>query len=90
MSVVFYPSDYQTSLEEVSAWWDFSGDPCPIIDHEWAIHRLDDVVYQNMTSVGGKAVSIDLGYIGVFQGPQSFSKHFLLAIVIIALDNGKM
>ena len=45
--------DFQTSLTELSASWDFSGDPCPIREYEWAIYRIDGVEIQPLTDVGG-------------------------------------
>ncbi|XP_038050876.1 uncharacterized protein LOC119724026 [Patiria miniata] len=43
--------DFQTSLREMSASWDFSGDPCPIKKHEWAIYRIDGQEIQTLTDV---------------------------------------
>lgn len=45
--------DFQTSLNELSASWDFSGDPCPIRNYEWAIYRIDGLESQPLTDVGG-------------------------------------
>uniref|UniRef100_A0A1I8J5S5 GPS domain-containing protein n=1 Tax=Macrostomum lignano TaxID=282301 RepID=A0A1I8J5S5_9PLAT len=44
--------DFQTSVEQLSAWWDFSGEPCPVIDYQLYFERLDGLVVQNFTSVG--------------------------------------
>ncbi|XP_078585863.1 uncharacterized protein LOC144867674 [Branchiostoma floridae x Branchiostoma japonicum] len=33
--------DFQNHNEEMSAHWDFSGDPCPSIQTEWSVVRLD-------------------------------------------------
>ncbi|XP_033637723.1 uncharacterized protein LOC117298529 [Asterias rubens] len=46
--------DFQTSLTELSASWDFSGDPCPIRENEWAIYRIDGVEIQPLTDVGDR------------------------------------
>ncbi|XP_033637389.1 uncharacterized protein LOC117298318 isoform X2 [Asterias rubens] len=46
--------DFQTSLNELSASWDFSGDPCPIREYEWAIYRIDEVEIQPLTDVGDR------------------------------------
>ncbi|XP_022100316.1 uncharacterized protein LOC110984425 [Acanthaster planci] len=43
--------DFQTSLHEMSAAWDFSGDPCPITKYEWAIYRVDNQEIQPFTNV---------------------------------------
>ncbi|XP_038050728.1 uncharacterized protein LOC119723897 [Patiria miniata] len=45
-------SDFQTSLHEMSASWDFSGDPCPMKKYEWAIYRIDEQEIQPLTDVG--------------------------------------
>ncbi len=50
----FNDLDFQTSLTELSASWDFSGDPCPIRKYEWAIYRIDGVESQPMTDVGDR------------------------------------
>ncbi|XP_038062441.1 uncharacterized protein LOC119732930 [Patiria miniata] len=44
-------SDFQTSLHEMSASWDFSGDPCPMKKYEWAIYRIDGQEIQPFTNV---------------------------------------
>ncbi|XP_078664148.1 uncharacterized protein LOC144907219 [Branchiostoma floridae x Branchiostoma belcheri] len=49
--------DYQTSLDELQASWDFSGDPCPIVKYEWSIGRVDEAVIQPYTDVQGKTHS---------------------------------
>ncbi|KAI8485717.1 hypothetical protein Bbelb_365510, partial [Branchiostoma belcheri] len=49
--------DYQTSLDELQASWDFSGDPCPIVKYEWSIGRVDEAVIQPFTDVQGKTHS---------------------------------
>ncbi|CAH1250560.1 FAT1 [Branchiostoma lanceolatum] len=41
--------DYQTSLDELQASWDFSGDPCPIVQYEWSIRRVDETLIQDFT-----------------------------------------
>ncbi|XP_035662464.1 uncharacterized protein LOC118406510 [Branchiostoma floridae] len=43
--------EYQTSLNTLYASWDFSGDPCPIANYEWAITRVDETVVQDFTDV---------------------------------------
>ena len=45
--------DFQASLQELSASWDFSGDPCPIKKYEWAIYRIDGQEVQPLTDVKG-------------------------------------
>ncbi|XP_022102001.1 uncharacterized protein LOC110985344 [Acanthaster planci] len=45
-------SDFQTALQELSAAWDFSGDPCPMKKYEWAIYRIDGQEIQPLTDVG--------------------------------------
>ena len=50
--------DFQSSLDELSASWDFSGDPCPIKMYEWAIYRIDGQEVQPLTDVGGNHVII--------------------------------
>ncbi|XP_071798137.1 uncharacterized protein [Asterias amurensis] len=49
-----YDLDYQTSLTELSASWDFSGDPCPIRKYERAIYRIDGLQRQSLTDVGDR------------------------------------
>ncbi|CAH1239174.1 HEG1 [Branchiostoma lanceolatum] len=49
-----YPSkdlDYQAHNEELSAHWDFTGDPCPISKYEWSIMKVDGTVIQPSTAV---------------------------------------
>ncbi|XP_078616233.1 uncharacterized protein LOC144884654 [Branchiostoma floridae x Branchiostoma japonicum] len=49
-----YPTkdlDYQDHNEELSAHWDFSGDPCPISKYEWSILKVDGTVMQPFTDV---------------------------------------
>ncbi|KAI8516746.1 hypothetical protein Bbelb_053270, partial [Branchiostoma belcheri] len=43
--------DYQDHNEELSAHWDFSGDPCPISQYEWSILKVDGTVVQPFTVV---------------------------------------
>ncbi|XP_066289761.1 uncharacterized protein [Branchiostoma lanceolatum] len=43
--------DYQDHNEELSAHWDFSGDPCPISKYEWSILKVDGTVVQPLTVV---------------------------------------
>ncbi|XP_035697583.1 uncharacterized protein LOC118430698 [Branchiostoma floridae] len=43
--------DYQDHNEELSANWDFSGDPCPISKYEWSILKVDGTVMQPFTEV---------------------------------------
>ncbi|XP_022103294.1 uncharacterized protein LOC110986022 [Acanthaster planci] len=43
--------DFQTSLREISAAWDFSGDPCPFKKYEWAIYRIDGQEIQPFADV---------------------------------------
>eukprot|EP00058_Branchiostoma_floridae_P003025 XP_002588513.1 hypothetical protein BRAFLDRAFT_79466 [Branchiostoma floridae] len=43
--------DYQDHNEELSAHWDFSGDPCPISKYEWSILKVDGTVMQPFTEV---------------------------------------
>ncbi|XP_078695732.1 uncharacterized protein LOC144924477 [Branchiostoma floridae x Branchiostoma belcheri] len=43
--------DYQDHNEELSAHWDFSGDPCPISQYEWSILKVDGTVVQPFTAV---------------------------------------
>ncbi|XP_066275501.1 uncharacterized protein [Branchiostoma lanceolatum] len=43
--------DYQDHNEELSAHWDFSGDPCPISQYEWGILKVDGTVIQPFTVV---------------------------------------
>eukprot|EP00058_Branchiostoma_floridae_P000089 XP_002585577.1 hypothetical protein BRAFLDRAFT_111796 [Branchiostoma floridae] len=43
--------DYQDHNEELSAHWDFSGDPCPISKYEWSILKVDGTVMQPFTVV---------------------------------------
>ena len=33
--------DYQGHNDGISAHWDFSGDPCPIVKYQWSVHRMD-------------------------------------------------
>ncbi|XP_066289112.1 uncharacterized protein [Branchiostoma lanceolatum] len=47
-----YPNkdlDYQDHNEELSAHWNFSGDPCPISKYEWSILKVDGTVVQPLT-----------------------------------------
>ncbi|XP_035700080.1 uncharacterized protein LOC118432563 [Branchiostoma floridae] len=43
--------DYQDHNEELSAHWDFSGDPCPISKYEWSIIKVDGTVIQPFVDV---------------------------------------
>ena len=47
-------SDFQVSLRQLDANWDFSGYPCPMKQYEWAIRRIDGKEVQPFTDVGGK------------------------------------
>ncbi|XP_066300154.1 uncharacterized protein [Branchiostoma lanceolatum] len=49
--------DYQTSLNELQASWDFSEDPCPIVQYEWSIKRVDETVIQPFTDIQGNTHS---------------------------------
>ncbi|XP_072033446.1 LOW QUALITY PROTEIN: uncharacterized protein [Amphiura filiformis] len=44
--------DFQTSLDHLSASWDFSGEPCPSAEYEWTAIRIDGQVYQPWINVG--------------------------------------
>ncbi|KAI8516764.1 hypothetical protein Bbelb_053450 [Branchiostoma belcheri] len=44
-------TDYQDHNEELSAHWDFSGDPCPISQYEWSILKVDGTVVQPFIAV---------------------------------------
>ncbi|XP_072048752.1 uncharacterized protein [Amphiura filiformis] len=43
--------DFQSSLDELSASWDFSGDPCPISKYEWSVYRVDGELVQDWIDV---------------------------------------
>ena len=45
--------DYQMDTTAIGAAWDVDGDPCPAIQFEWAIERLDGKVIQDFISVAG-------------------------------------
>ncbi len=56
--------DFQASLTDLSASWDFSGDPCPIRKYEWAIYRIDGVESQPLTDVGGNYITQTIRVLG--------------------------
>ncbi|CAH1783352.1 unnamed protein product, partial [Owenia fusiformis] len=37
--------DYQKDREQLTATWNFSGDPCPMESYTWSIKRLDSTVF---------------------------------------------
>ncbi|XP_035698714.1 uncharacterized protein LOC118431579 [Branchiostoma floridae] len=43
--------DYQSHNEEMSAHWDFSGDPCPPVRTEWSVVRLDGMEIWPLTEL---------------------------------------
>ncbi|XP_064646203.1 uncharacterized protein LOC135499389 [Lineus longissimus] len=45
----FGDKDFQSDSEQLSARWDFTGDPCPIIKYYWAIYRIDNIELQPWT-----------------------------------------
>ncbi|XP_072034301.1 uncharacterized protein [Amphiura filiformis] len=44
--------DFQESLTQIDATWDFSGYPCPMTRFEWAIFRIDGTEVQPYIDVG--------------------------------------
>ncbi|XP_078621329.1 uncharacterized protein LOC144887805 [Branchiostoma floridae x Branchiostoma japonicum] len=44
--------DFQASSEQLSATWSF-GDPCPMVQYDWSIHRMDGVVIQPPATLPG-------------------------------------
>ncbi|XP_067658325.1 uncharacterized protein [Haliotis asinina] len=51
--------DYQTSMTSMSAQWDVSGDPCPVVKYEWAIHRADGLVVQDFVDTEGRTFGVN-------------------------------
>ena len=49
--VTFGNRDFQDNNDGLSAHWDFSGDPCPIVRYHWAIHKFDGTVVLPMTDL---------------------------------------
>lgn len=48
--------DFQVSLDQLDATWDFSGYPCPMRKYEWAIRRIDGKEMQPFTNVESKFI----------------------------------
>ena len=55
--LITYFRDFQTSLDHLSASWDFSGEPCPIAEYEWMAYRIDGKEYQPWINVGSRFYS---------------------------------
>ena len=36
--------DYQYEDDRLSAHWDLSGDPCPVVAFNWTVHKYDGTV----------------------------------------------
>jgi hypothetical protein len=49
--------DFQADSEQLSARWDFSSEPCPIVKYYWAIYRIDDLELQPWTDTQGMILS---------------------------------
>ncbi|XP_066299088.1 uncharacterized protein [Branchiostoma lanceolatum] len=43
--------DFQSHNDEISAHWDFSGDPCPSVRTEWSVVRLDGLEIWPLTEL---------------------------------------
>ena len=54
--------DYQTSTTDINAWWDLSGEPCPVAQQQWSIERVDGTVYQDFIPLEGKASYVCIVY----------------------------
>ncbi|KAL3873866.1 hypothetical protein ACJMK2_036950, partial [Sinanodonta woodiana] len=50
----FHDIDYQTDVTTLYAKWDISGDPCPAIQSEWAVERLDGLIIQDYLNTYGR------------------------------------
>ncbi|KAJ8321023.1 hypothetical protein KUTeg_002610 [Tegillarca granosa] len=44
--------DFQTLYDTIRAKWDVSGDPCPVVQYDWKIERLDGLVVQDWLNMG--------------------------------------
>ncbi|KAK3788402.1 hypothetical protein RRG08_044436, partial [Elysia crispata] len=51
--------DYQTSRTAISARWDVSGDPCPVLTYEWAIERIDGQRVQDYYDTNGQTFGLN-------------------------------
>ncbi|XP_033121447.1 uncharacterized protein LOC117120538 [Anneissia japonica] len=51
--------DFQADAHEIRATWNFNGDPCPIVNCEWAIKRIDGMSIQEFVSVSTKTLGMN-------------------------------
>ena len=54
--------NYQTDSSTIRAAWDVTGDPCPAVQFEWAIERLDGKIIQDFIAVQGNPFDSTLKY----------------------------
>ena len=55
--MMYYFCNYrqiQQSFETIMASWDTSGDPCPAVNYEWAITRLDGNLTMDWLNMGSE------------------------------------
>ncbi|XP_062596534.1 uncharacterized protein LOC134257978, partial [Saccostrea cucullata] len=50
--------DYQTDPTTIQATWDVSGDPCPVVQYEWAVRRLDGLEISSYLNMGLKTYGL--------------------------------
>ncbi|KAK6192291.1 hypothetical protein SNE40_003784 [Patella caerulea] len=51
--------DYQTSVDTIQCSWDVTGDPCPVVQYEWAVERIDGLVVQEFTDTNGRTQGVN-------------------------------